>query len=362
MTPKERVKKIITHHTTDRLTWDYWADPAVTTRLLTHFGFQDPEQLYQHFDIDFRYNYGPSYAGQELKKQPDGSVSDLWGVPRKTITVESALGAKWEYKHVVHSPLESATIVQEIDQYPNWPSPDWWDYSNLAADCAKYQTYCLVNAGDRLDRTAQLKPMMYLRGMEQTYMDLVLNPEIVEAIITHIREYFLEYNRRVFEAAQGGIDIFMMGDDFGTQTGLMMDINMWRKYFKPGLKSYIDLAHRYGIKVMHHTCGSVRDLIPDFIDCGLDILQSIQPRATGMELAELKKEYGRDICFHGGIDIQQTVPYGTAADIRQEVKQQIEAGKENGGYILSTAHNIPPDTPTENIITLFEAYREFGKY
>ena len=361
MNSKERVTKILTHQKADRLPWDYWADPAVTDRLLTHFGFREVEQLYRHFEIDFRYLYGPSYAGQELKKFEDGSVSDLWGVPRKTITVEQG-NWKWNYKHVVRSPLESAESVQEIDRYPNWPSPDWWDYTTLAADCEKYKEYCLVNAGDRLDRTAQLKPMMYLRGMEQTYIDLVLNPEIVEAIVSHIREYFLAYNRRVFEATKGKLDIFMMGDDFGTQTGLMFDINTWRKYFKPGLKSYIELAHRYGIKVMHHTCGSVRELIPDFIDCGLDILQSIQPRARGMELAELKKEFGQYLCFHGGIDIQQTISNGTAEDIRQEVKQRIDAGKQNGGYILCTAHNIPPDTPTENIITLFEAYREFGKY
>lgn len=360
MIPKERVAKILAHQVADRLPWDYWADPAVTDRLLSQFGFTELEQLLRYFEIDFRYLLGPSYAGQALKQYEDGSIADLWGVRRKTITVEQE-NFKWNYKHVVQSPLEPATTVQEIDRYPNWPSPDWWDYSRLAADCDKYQEFAIVNAGDRLDRTAQLKPMMYLRGMEQTYMDLVLNPEIVDAILAHIREYFLEYNRRVFESAPGKINIFMMGDDFGTQTGLMMDINTWRKYFKPGLKAYIELAHRYSLKVMHHTCGSVRELIPDFIDCGLDILQSIQPQAKGMNLAELKKEFGHYLSFQGGIDIQ-TLPYITPEDIRQEVKQCCEVGKENGGYILCTAHNIPPDTPTENILTLFEAYREFGKY
>jgi uroporphyrinogen decarboxylase len=361
MTSKERVSNILTHQVADRLPWDYWADPAVTDRLLNHFGFKDVEQLLHYFEVDFRYLTGPSYAGQELKKYEDGISADLWGVQRKTITVEQG-NLKWNYKHVVQSPLETATTVQEIDQYPNWPSPDWWDYSNLSADCDKYQDYVIINAGDRLDRTAQLKPFMYLRGMEQSYVDLALNPEIAEAIITHIREYFLEYNRRVFESAKGKLDIFMMGDDFGTQTGMMMDIQTWRKFFKPGFKAYIELAHQYGLKVMHHTCGAVRELIPDFIGCGLDILQSVQPRANGMELAELKKEFGRHLCFHGGIDIQQTLPYGTLEDIREEVKQRSDAGKPNGGYILCTAHNIPPDTPTENILALFAAYQEFGKY
>ncbi|MCX7919915.1 MAG: hypothetical protein N3A72_10000 [bacterium] len=361
MTPKERLKRILAHQIADRLPWDYWADPTVTDRLVSHFGFSDTEQLLRYFDVDFRYLAGPSYAGQKLKKYDDGSVADLWGVRRKTITVEQGT-FRWSYQHVVESPLASATSVQEIEQYPNWPKADWWDYSTLVHDCAKYREHVIVNAGDRLDRTAQLKPLFYLRGMEQSYIDLVQNPKIAEAIIAHIREYFLDYNRRVFESAQGKLDIFMMGDDFGTQTGLMFDITTWRRFFKPGFKAYIELAHQFGLKVMHHTCGAVRELIPEFIDCGLDILQSIQPQAKGMDLAELKKEFGHDLCFHGGIDIQHTVPHGTPDEIRQEVKQRCEIGKENGGYIICTAHNIPPDTPTQNILALFTAYQEFGKY
>jgi uroporphyrinogen decarboxylase len=122
------------------------------------------------------------------------------------------------------------------------------------------------------------------------------------------------------------------------------------------------LAHRYGMKVMHHTCGAVRELIPEFIECGLDILQSLQPRAAGMNLAELKREFGRHICFHGSMDIQQTLPHGTPSDVRDMALRQMEAGKPGGGFIISTAHNIPPETPTENVIALFEAYKEFGGY
>ena len=172
-------------------------------------------------------------------------------------------------------------------------------------------------------------------------------------------EYFLEYNRRVFEAASENIDIFMMGDDFGTQYGPMMSIETWRRLFKPGFRAYIELAHEYGLPVMHHTCGSVRELIPDFIECGLDILQSLQPAAAGMDLADLQREFGRDLCFHGGIDIQEVLPHGTPQQVREHVKSRAELGRE-GGYILCTAHNIQPDTPLENIVALFEAYQEFA--
>mgnify|MGYP000421492683 CR=1 FL=1 len=152
----------------------------------------------------------------------------------------------------------------------------------------------------------------------------------------------------------------MMGDDFGNQNGPLVPLSLWRRFFKPGFKAYIDLAHRFGLKVMHHTCGSVRDLIPDFIECGLDILQSLQPRARGMDLAELKREFGHDLCFHGGVDIQELLPRGTPEDIRREVKRLIDVGSPGGGYIISTAHNILPDVPIENVLALYEAYAKFA--
>lgn len=361
MTSKERVLAALAHTEPDQVPYDYWAAPEVTERLQQHLGLPDKDALLDHLRVDLRYIPGPSYVGQVFRQHDDGSVEDLWGVRRKIKTVQQR-GFTWTYRHVVQSPLAHMQTPAEADRYPRWPSPDWWDYSTVAAECARYRRYAVVNAGDRLDRTAQLKPMMYLRGMEQTYMDLVLNPRLVEAVVAHIRDYFLEYNRRVFEAAQGGIDIFMMGDDFGTQAGPMMDLATWRRYFRQGFREYIALAHRYGLKVMHHTCGSVVHLIPEFIDAGLDILQSLQPKAYGMDLKKLKREYGKYLSFHGGIDIQDIVPNGTPEQIRDHVQAQMEAGKPGGGFIISTAHNIQPDTPTENILALFDAYREFGSY
>ena len=360
MNAKERAMTVINHIEPDRVPCDYWAASEVTERLLKHLGFKDKEELLQYFGVDLRYVAGPSYIGQELRAYEDSTVEDLWGVRRGIMSVERG-EYSWKYKHVVASPLEPAETTKEIEHH-NWPNPDWWDYSPLEDDCDKFADYAVVNAGDRLDRTAQLKPMMYLRGMTQTYMDLIENPQIAFAIIEHIRDYFLEYNKRVFEAANGKIDIFMMGDDFGTQNGMMMDIRTWRRFFKDGFKAYIDLAHKYGIKVMHHTCGSVVDLIPDFIDSGLDILQSLQPKAAGMDLGRLKREYGKYIAFHGSIDIQETLPYGAIEDVREMVKERMSVGKQGGGFIICTAHNIQPDTPTENILALFEAYKEFRNY
>jgi uroporphyrinogen decarboxylase len=154
----------------------------------------------------------------------------------------------------------------------------------------------------------------------------------------------------------------MMGDDIGGQTGPLLSLDMWRRYFKKGFKTYIDIAHQYGIPVMYHSCGDVKQFIPDFIECGLDILQSIQPKATNMDIKQLKKEFGKDICFQGGMDIQHTLPLGKAEDVREMVRYAMESAKKGGGYIICTAHNIQIDTPIENVAALFEAYHEFGTY
>ena len=355
----ERVISSINHIEPDRVPWDFWATPELELCLISHLGLSSSEELLRYLDVDLRYYRGPSFTGTMLTSYDDGVAEDLWGVLRKKMVVEGG-SYSWTYSHVVCSPLYSAETVRDIDYYQHWPSADWWDYGNVEEDCGQFDGFAVVYAGDRLDRTAQLKPAMYLRGMEQIYLDLYENPEIADAIISHIKDYFLTYNERLFQAANGKIDIFMMGDDFGTQNGPMMSVDTWRRFFKEGFRQYIDLAHRYGMKVMHHTCGAVRDLIPEFIDCGLDILQSVQPRAAGMDLGELKKEFGKYLSFHGSVDIQETLPHGSIEDIRAEVRERMEAGKPGGGFIISTAHNIQPDTPVESVLALYEAYQEFG--
>jgi uroporphyrinogen decarboxylase len=358
---RERALAAIDRREADRVPIDFWAVPEVKDRLQCHYAISDKEALLQCLGVDFRVLRGPSYVGLEMHRHADGSVEDLWGVRRRLVAFGEGEG-QGSYKELAFSPLASATTVREIDTYPGWPSPDWWDYRAIADECARFSGYCVVYAGDRLDRTAQLKTAMYLRGIEQIMIDLVDNPALVECMLEHINGYYLEYNRRVFEAAQGHIDVFMMGDDFGTQVGPMMSVAMWRRYFEKGFRAYVDLAHRYNIPVMHHTCGGVRPLIPLFIDAGLDMLQSLQPRAAGMDLAGLKQDFGRDLVFHGSIDIQQTLPFGTPDDVRAEVKQRLEVGKPGGGFIICTAHNIQVDVPLANILALIEAYQQYAWY
>jgi len=148
----------------------------------------------------------------------------------------------------------------------------------------------------------------------------------------------------------------------GTQRSLWVSPAMYRRFFKKRFSAYCDLAHEFGMKVMYHTCGNVAPLVADFIEAGLDILQSLQPAALGDTLAQLKREYGKHLCFQGGIDIQGVLPKGTPADVAAHVKNQAAMLAEGGGYIFGTAHNILPDTTTENILALIDAYHEYGRY
>jgi len=363
MSCRQRALMAIKHQEPDRVPIDNWMVPEIQKKTMEYFGCENYEELLKFLGIDFRNNYGPSYVGQTFKKHPDGTVEDLWGVKRKIVTYGKGTDHEGTYSEVAESPLEPMTTVEEIEKYDRWASADWWDYSKVKQDCDVYHPdYAVINVGDRLDRTAQLKCIMYLRGVQKTFSDLILNPKITEAIRDHIIHYFVEYDHRVFKAVQGAIDIFMMGDDIGGQWGSLLSLDMWRRYFKKGFKTYIDIAHQYGVPVMYHSCGDVKQFIPDFIECGLDILQSIQPRATNMDIKQLKKEFGKDICFQGGMDIQQTLPLGKPEDVREMVRYAMESAKEGGGYIICTAHNIQIDTPIENVVALFEAYHEFGAY
>lgn len=363
MNSRERVNIALSHQEPDRVPIDYWATKEIETKLLKHFGFSGREEILREFDVDFRYIEGPKYIGPELPVHDDGCVEDHWGVPRVHVDVGSddSAGA---YREVIDFPLEKVGTLEEIRDYPKWPSPDLFDFECVREQAAEARSTgkVVVFVGDRMNRCAQLKPAMYIRGIEQILLDFVLNPDIAEYIFTRITEFYMEYALRTFEAAGDNLDILLTGDDFGTQNGMFVSPDMWRQFLRPGFKAFIDLGKQYGYKVAHHTCGSVRPIIPDMIDCGLDILNPIQPEAYDMDHSELNRLFGDRLSFHGSISIQQTLPFGTPDDVRNEVKKRMETLAPDGGFIFCTAHNFQADTPVENILTLFEAYHEFGRY
>jgi uroporphyrinogen decarboxylase len=364
MDSRERVTLALNHQQPDRIPIDCWTTGAIDQKLMRRYGFNDREQLLRLFDVDFRYVDGPKYVGPEPTVHPNGSVEDHWGVPRVLVEVEAKDGTKSSYREVRDFPLKEAKSLAEIRDYSKWPDPDWFDYSCVAEQvaAARETGKVVVFMGDRMNRCAQLKPAMYLRGIDQIFYDVAVEPEIAEYLFRRIAEFYLEYARRTFEAAKGGIDVFMTGDDFGTQKGLFMSAPMWRQFLQPGFEAFCRLGHEYGMKVAHHSCGSIKPIIPDLIDSGLDVLNPLQPDVNDMDHAELKRRFGDRLTFHGSISIQKTMPFGTPDDVRNEVRRRVETLGPGGGFIFCTAHNIQADTPIENVEALFEAYQMFGRY
>ena len=367
MTGRDRVLTALDHREPDRIPIDFWGVSATFDRLAEHWGLADREAVLDRVGVDLRYLTGPSADAASLVRHDDGTTEDHWGVRRREVQVagtdRSGRPYHWSYQHVADPPLAHCRSVQDIERHP-WPSADRWDYSGLRAQCetVRERGLAVVVGGHRLDRTAVLKPAMYLRGTEAFLSDLLADPPMAQCVIARITDYYLDYNRRMFESAEGLIDIFFMGDDMGMQDGPWVSVDLYREAFKPSFARFNELAHRYGARTMYHTCGAVGSLILEFIDAGLDVLQSLQPRAQGMDLARIKREYGRDLCFQGGMDIQQTLPHGTPDQVRCEVRDRARTLGPGGGYIFGTAHNVLPDVPIENVEALIEAYHAYGGY
>jgi len=349
--PKDRVLQAIKHFCTDRVPFDWWATGETMNKICRYFSLSE-EDILKKLNIDIRYA-GFDINMADFERQSDGSYQkkldhqhfvDIWGVTRKKIG---------EYLEVVNNPLASMENEKEIEKFK---PPDISNFDIEKAKLAAFCDFAIIFTGDRLStRTSFFKLAMYLRGFENFLLDLVTNQKIAEALTGKLFEFHYLLNKKIFENYSKNIDIFMMGDDFGTQTGPLIGIETFRQFFKQPLKKMIELCHQYGIKAMLHSCGSIKIFIPDLIEIGLDILNPIQHTATQMDLKELKKEFGKYICFHGAVDVQKVLPFGTKEEIIEEVKRCIDILGENGGYIFAPSHNIQADVPTENIITMYEA-------
>jgi len=365
MDSRERTFLTLDHQEPDRVPLDCWASKGTRHKINSKMKLSYDDFL-DKYDIDLRYIEGPEYIGPSLKTEK-GLEKDIWGVGRQQVPVLVSDGTdtyEEVYKEVLESPLKKCSSVEEVYAYPHWPSADWFDYSCIEKQCDQIRDRgrVVVFMGDRLNRFAQLKPAMYLRGMDQIFLDMAESPEIASSIFNHIISFYIEYENRILEAARGKIDILVTGDDFGMQDGMMISPSMWKQMLKNGFTEYITVAKDYGAKVMHHTCGSVYGIIENFIDSGLDILQSVQPEASEMDPGRLKSDFGHRLCFQGGISIQKILPFMKPDDVRAHVGSVFGQMMPGGGYIAGTAHNIQADTSIENIEALFEAYHFYGRY
>lgn len=196
--------------------------------------------------------------------------------------------------------------------------------------------------------------------MEQALTDLADKPELVEAALERIYYIHEAIIRRTLEAAKGLVDFVYVAEDLGTQNTLLMSPASFRHFLKPWMQKMIDLIHSFGVKVMHHDDGAIRPLLPELIEIGIDVLNPVQWRCKGMEREELTRDFGKSLVFHGGVDNQRTLPFGTRDDVRQEVAENIRIFSKGKGYIVGPCHNLQPNTPTTNILAMYEAVHEYA--
>ncbi len=351
ITSKERVYKALAHQLSDRVPLFYRDVPAVEQRLLRDLNLPDRGALLQHFDIDFRW-VEPRYVGPELQDDETGRIRNIWGVAYQY--ENSGRGGYWS---AAAFPLQNAHDSAQLDDYP-WPQLAWFDFSHLARDVAAYRDYAIMTApGNASPGIASV--IQDLIGMERMLLDPMMNPAFFDALVEKIVAFVAPFVERMFSEAGGQIDFFRIGDDFGAQNGLMMSVEQWQRSYAPALKAISTPAKKYGAKYYHHSCGGIRELIPSLIELGVDVLDPIQVQAEGMEPAYLKRAFGDRLVFSGGIDEQHILPEGTPEEVRREVFRMCDIMGRDGGYFVGSTHNFQEDIPTDNIVAMYEAAREW---
>jgi uroporphyrinogen decarboxylase len=339
MNSRERVLAAINHQPTDRVPVDLWAEEEVWQRLMRDLGASSQDAVRERLEVDVRY-ISPIYPPDTIA---DGVKQNMWG--ERWMMANTPWGPNWEH---VNGALAGASSLDELEAFP-WPSCDDVDYSGLAEQCDQYDGYAIAcGNADIFERPA------LVRGWENFLCDTSLNPDWVDFLTKKFLDFYLEDFNRCLEATRGRIDIYWALTDLGTQAGLLQSRKLFRRFIAPPIQALADRAHRHGVKFMFHSCGSVRELIPDLIELGVDILNPIQPAAAGMEPEGLKHDFGDKLCFHGGIDIQFLLPLEPAKAVRAEVKRRAEILGAGGGYILAPSHNLQQDIPTENVLAMYD--------
>lgn len=342
MTPRERVLQAIAHKPTDRAPADYGAHQAVTDGLIQKLGVANAEELLEALHVDMRrigFNYGLPDTGPDS----DGYMRTMWGARRR----EKDPG---DGRPNYVSPFTEDTSVDDVHAHA-WPDPQALDYSQVRGQCRKYY-------GKYVTFGAPWSPFFHevgwLIGQEPFFVWMATKPDVLKAIIQHVVDYEVEATRRFLEAADGMLDITYFGNDFGTQRGLFISPQMWQAFIRKPLKRYFDVSHEFGCKVMQHSCGAIRNIIPFLIEDGVNILDPIQVAAAGMDLSGLVRDFGQALCFHGGVDTQRTLPFGSTVDVRAEVRSYLDLTKKGGGYILCGSQEFIEDIPLDNILAMYD--------
>lgn len=371
MTPRERLQKALNHIEPDRVPLDLGGIVTGITkvchkRLRDHLGIEGEErivdrvqqvvkpedELLQFLGVDTWYVNLPACEAAQGSELPGGVWKDEWGVKRRKAAY---------YYDIVESPFRGASL-KDIESSP-WPDPHLpGRYRGLAASVKqlneKSDWPIIVNVIGSVFEFA-----WYLCGYDEFMRNLISNPSIPCALMDKMLEFQIGFFEEILDRTGEYIDVVLCGDDIATQRGPAISPKLYRKYVKPRQKKlYSMIKSKTEAKLFYHSCGAVYPFIEDLIEIGVDILNPVQVSAKGMDTKRLTQEFGEELTFWGAIDTQHVLPFGTSKQVEEEVKRRIDILAPGGGYVLNSVHNLQPDIPPVNIVTMFKTARSYGSY
>lgn len=345
MTSHERLLATINRQPVDRIPVDVWLTPEVLASLMAHLGEQDEYALYRKLGVDKIAWVFPGYGSDKF--DPNASDGhDLWGVP--THRVQSGLAT---YQEFGEGPLARYDSPAQLDSYTLWPDPARFEYAAARQQAQRAREFGFATIGPWI---SHFEIYCHMRGMENALVDVIAEPEFLDAGLDRIEAVQTRMLERYLTELGDLIDIVFISDDMGTQESQLISTPAYVRHLKPRLRRWVELVHRHGKKVLFHTDGAARPFVPHLIDCGIDLLNPIQHICPGMDRAGLKRDFGSQVVFHGGVENQQVLPFGTVDDVRREVITCLETLGAGGGYIPSSCHNIQAGTPPANVIAMIE--------
>jgi uroporphyrinogen decarboxylase len=347
---KQRVLAAINHKQTDRIPITFDAELEVYESLQKYLKVQTKEQLFDQLNVDTwmilpkNFIYPETQADKEVK-------TSIWGYKTRLMHYEGGV-----YDELISSPLAGKNEISAIDEY-SWPPGEILDFSIYRNEINEHQSRAIIGVftwGAYFIAT-------FVRGIEDLMLDFAIRKNYARHLIEEIADrcyYFLD---KMLSEYGEGIDIVYMADDYCSQAGPFFSPEIFQELILPYLKRMVDRVHQSNKKFLLHVCGAVRPLLPMIIDAGVDMLEPIQTRATGMDPEGLKRDFGRDICFYGGMDLQQILNEGTVDQVEDEAKRLIDILGKNGGYIFGPGHTyIQVDAPLENILAMYKTAVEWG--
>ncbi|MCL2163042.1 MAG: hypothetical protein FWH55_01335 [Oscillospiraceae bacterium] len=357
MTSKERVKNCLKRKNTDRLPIGVMTfTPDIIVKFEKQLGADGYNDVLRTLGVDVKklklpYRAQTDAFQEEYRRRysRDWPYSDVH-VPYRFME-SFGIEQSGTYSAVMGCIFEDIEDVKPIEDYP-WPDVEWLDYEAMRDEMIVSGEFALSAP----DWSPIFGTLCDFFGIESAMINMKLNPTIIDAAIERITDYFYRRNQRMYETCKGLFELFYIGDDFASGQGLMISVDTFNRFFRNPLQKLIDQAKSYDLFIHEHCCGMMTELLPVFIEMGVDVVEPCQFHITGMEPAKLKREYGRDIVFYGGVNTQHTMPFGTPDQVRQEVRALHEVFS-NGGFILCSDHCLLDHFPLENMMAMHEEAR-----